>query len=49
MTLLQQSTEGGTYPQLPTQPKNFEHYSNCHPELPGEEKSKFESEEKCSA
>ena len=55
MILLQQLTEGGTYPQLPTQPKKLyivqtDQLSNtyCHSELPGEEKSKFESEEKCS-
>ena len=36
-------TEGGIYPQLPTQPKFFVH---CHFELPCEEKSKFEPEEK---
>ena len=35
---LQYLTEGGTYPQLPTQPKHF-----------GKEKSKFEPQEKKSS
>ena len=45
-------TEVGTYPQLPTQPKkNVQVQTNTvvfygHPELSGEEKSKFEFEEK---
>ena len=49
---LQFLTEGGTYPQLPTQPKkNVQVQTNTvvfygHPELSGEEKSKFEFEEK---
>ena len=45
-------TDRGTYPQLPTQPKkNCSGSTNTvvfygHPELSGEEKSKFEFEEK---
>ena len=41
-------TEGGTYPQLPTQPKKFQTDIAVygHPELPREEKSKFAPEEK---
>ena len=44
-------TEGGTYPQLPTQPKKMCALFKLihligHSELPREEKSKFEVEEK---
>ena len=45
-------TDRGTYPQLPTQPKKIVRVQTNtvvfygHPELSGEEKSKFEFEEK---
>ena len=45
-------TDCGTYPQLPTQPKKIVQVQTNtvvfygHPELSGEEKSKFEFEEK---
>ena len=50
--LLLDLTDRGTYPQLPTQPKKIVQVQTNtvvfygHPELSGEEKSKFEFEEK---
>ena len=49
---LQDLTEAGAYPQLPTQPNCFDHFQTYtasyygHSELSREEKSKFEFEEK---
>ena len=51
-TLRSLLTDCGTYPQLPTQPKKIVRVQTNtvvfygHPELSGEEKSKFEFEEK---
>ena len=49
-----QLTEAGAYPQLPTQPKFFDHFQTYtaiyygHSELSRKKKSKFEFEEKSS-
>ena len=41
-------TEGGTYPQLPTQPKIFVYCNSSHPELPCEENQNLNSRKKSS-